>query len=411
METKYKYLYLVKVEPNANNNKFYKLVQTDDNNFTAEYGRIGAGGFQTAYYDMNQWNKKVKEKEKKGYCDNTRLVAEVVVKEKKNKEYLDIPNQVIASIVSRLQSMARQAIADNYIISSNKVTQVMIDEAQLTLNNLMNADTIELFNKVLVELFKIIPRKMKKVKDNLAKDTKDFGDIIQKEQDLLDVMRGQGVAESVVKDEEDTSEEPINNQTILDVMGLRFEEITQEEKELIKKNLGSISDKFYQAWKVVNVKTQEKYDKFVKENDIKDTRLLWHGSRSENFWNIINTGLVLRPNAIVTGKLYGFGIYFAPRAVKSLGYTSLSGSYWSKGNSTSAFMALNNVAYGKPYDVYDFDSRYYNLNHENLQKMCLGAHSLHAHAGANLGHTNLKNDEIIVYKEDQCTIKYLVELR
>ena len=189
METKYKYLYLVKVEPNANNNKFYKIIQTDDNNFTVEYGRIGAGGFQTAHYNMSQWNKKVREKEKKGYVDNTRLVAEVVVKKKKIKEYLDIPNQVIASIVLRLQSMARQAIADNYTISSNKVTQIMIDEAQLTLNNLMSADTIELFNKVLVELFKIIPRKMKKVKDNLAKKIEDFGEIIQKEQDLLDVMR------------------------------------------------------------------------------------------------------------------------------------------------------------------------------------------------------------------------------
>ena len=97
--------------------------------------------------------------------------------------------------------------------------------------------------------------------------------------------------------------------------------------------------------------------------------------------------------------------------MKSLGYTSLSGSYWVKGNANSGFMALNEVAYGKSYDVYDFDSKYYNLNYENLQNMCPGANCLHAHAGANIGHTSLKNDEIIVYKEEQCTIKYLVELR
>lgn len=325
MESGIKSLYLVKVEPNANNNKFYRFIQTDDNSFIAEYGRIGVGGFQTVHYNINQWDKKLREKLKKGYIDNTRLVAETIVKEKKKKEYLDIPNTVIASIVSRLQSMARQAIADNYTISSNKVTQVMIDEAQLTLNNLIDANTIELFNKILVELFKIIPRKMKKVKDNLAKDISDFGDIIQKEQDLLDVMKGQVSTESIIKedDENTTEEKPISNQTILDVMGLQFEEITQEEKELIKKNLGSIRDKFYQAWKVINVKTQEKYDMYVKNNNIKNTKLLWHGSRSENIWSIINTGLVLSPNAVVTGKLYGFGIYFAPRAMKSLGYTSL----------------------------------------------------------------------------------------
>lgn len=74
-------------------------------------------------------------------------------------------------------------------------------------------------------------------------------------------------------------------------------------------------------------------------------------------------------------------------------------------------MVLNEVAYGKPYDVYDFDSKYYNLNHDTLQKMCPGSNCLHAHAGANIGYTSLKNDEIIVYQEDQCTIKYLVELK
>ena len=248
---------------------------------------------------------------------------------------------------------------------------------------------------------------MKKVKDNLAKDTNDFSEIIQKEQDLLDVMKGQVVQQSITKeDEEDVIDEPINNQTILDVMGLKFEEITQEEKELIKKNLGSISNKFYQAWKVVNVKTQQKYDTYVNDNKIKNTKLLWHGSRNENWWSIINTGLVLRPSAVVTGKMFGYGIYFAPKAQKSLGYTSLHGSYWAGGNSNSAFMSLYDVAYGKPYDVHSFDSKYYNFNYESLQRECKGANCLHAHEGS-----MLRNDEIIVYKEDQITIKYLVELK
>ena len=57
-------------------------------------------------------------------------------------------------------------------------------------------------------------------------------------------------------------------------------------------------------------------------------------------------------------------------------------------------------------DVHSFDSKYYDFNYERLQKTCPGANCLHAHAGS-----MLRNDEIIVYKEDQCTIKYLVELR
>ena len=400
-------LYLVKVEAGANNNKFYRMIP-NGSIFDVQFGRIGNSGFQTTSYPMGKWDSTLKSKLKKGYEDQSRLVADTIVKEKKSKEYLDIQNQVIASIVSRLQSMARQAIADNYTISSNKVTQVMIDEAQLTLNNLISSDTIELFNKILVELFKIIPRKMKKVKDNLAKDTKDFGEIIQKEQDLLDVMRGQVVAESIIKDEEDVDiNEPINNQTILDVMGLQFEEINDKEKTMIKKELGEISDRFYQAWKVINIRTQEKFDKFITNEKIKDSRLLFHGSRSENFWSIINSGLVLRPTGVViNGKMFGNGCYFSPTARKSLGYTSISGSRWVSGNANSGFMALFDVAYGKPYNVHSFDSKYYNFNYEELQKVCKGANSLHAHKGQ-----MLYNDEIIVYKEDQMTIKYLIELK
>jgi len=398
-------LYLVKVEVGANNNKFYRMIP-NGNIFDVQFGRIGNSGFQTTSYPMSKWESTLKSKLKKGYEDQSRLVADTIVKEKKSKEYIDIQNQVIASIVARLQSMARQAIADNYTISSNNVTQVMIDEAQLTLNNLISADNLDLFNKILVELFKIIPRKMKKVKDNLATKVEDFGEIIQKEQDLLDVMRGQVVQQSVVKEEEVTENEPINNQTILDVMGLQFEEITEEEKKLIKKTLGLISDKFYQAWKVTSTKTQAKYDTYIKENKIKNTKLLWHGSRNENWWSIINTGLVLRPSAVVTGKMFGFGIYFAPKAQKSLGYTSLHGSYWAGGNSNSAFMSLYDVAYGKPYDVHSFDNKYHNFNYESLQRECKGANCLHAHEGS-----MLRNDEIIVYKEDQITIKYLVELK
>lgn len=396
-------LYLVKVEPNANNNKYYRMIP-EGNIFTVQYGRIGTTGYQIASYPISKWNSQLKSKLKKGYEDQTRLVAQTITKDKK-KEYLDIEDPSIASIVSRLQSMARQAIADNYTISSNKVTQTMIDEAQLTLNNLITADSLELFNKTLLELFKIIPRKMKKVKDNLAKNKNDFAEIIQKEQDLLDVMKGQVVQESkIVIEDVENNEEP--TQTILEAMGLQFAEISQEEKELIKKNLGTIKDKFYQAWKVINLKTQEKYDTYIKENNIKNNKLLWHGSRNENWWSIINSGLVLRPAAVITGKMFGMGIYFAPKAQKSLGYTSLHGSYWAGGNANSAFMSLYNVAYGKPYDVHSFDNKYHNFNYELLQQNCPGANCLHAHEGS-----MLRNDEIIVYKEDQITIKYLVELR
>lgn len=397
--------YLVMVTASANNNKYYKQIPHGDS-WTAEYGRVGSNP-QRREYSMSQWESKYNEKIRKGYVDQSDLVEDLIQTEKpKKSEYKEIENKVIAEIVERLQSMARKAISDNYTISSNKVTQAMIDEAQDILTSLINIDDVESFNKTLLKLFTTIPRKMGNVKSYLSKSKDDFPDIIQKEQDLLDVMKGQVVQKQIIDDSVNENSEQKEN-TILEQLGLVFEECDKKDIAIIKDALGSCSDKFYKAWRVKNIKTQKRYDDFVKENNIKNTKLLFHGSRNENWWSIINSGLVLKPtNAVITGKMFGYGIYYAPKARKSLGYTSLSGSYWARGNSSSGFMALMDVAYGKPYDVYSFDSKYYDFNYEKLQRACKGANCLHAHEGS-----MLRNDEIIIYKEEQCTIRYLIELR
>ena len=310
--------------------------------------------------------------------------------------------------MDRLQKMAKQTISANYNITSDKVTQAMVDKAQDILTNLIAIQNVDDFNKLLLELFEVIPRKMHKVSEYLAQTKDDFSKIIQKEQDLLDVMKGQVYQHSVTQSTENEQvEDDSPTMNILEAMGLEFQPVDDLDIVKIKYHLGQDENKFYRAWKVTNKATQQSFDTYIKDNNNPTTKLLWHGSRNENWWSIINSGLVLRPtNAVITGKMFGYGIYFATKARKSIGYTSLNGSYWARGSSTSAFMGLYEVAYGKPFDVYSFDSKYYSLNYENLQKMCQGANCLHAHAGKMLA-----NDEIIVYQQPQTTIKYLVEIR
>lgn len=401
--------YLVMVTASANNNKYYKQIP-HGSTWTAEYGRVGSSP-QRREYPMSQWDSKYNEKIRKGYVDQSGLVEDLISVQKPEKsKYKEIENKAIAEIVERLQSMARKAISDNYTISSNKVTQAMVDEAQDILTSLLGISDVEEFNNVLLKLFTTIPRKMGDVQSYLAKTSDSFPAIIQKEQDLLDVMRGQVVQHQATEDVEDETEHCEN--TILEQLGLEFEECDASDIATIKTALGSCSDKFYKAWRVKNLKTQKRYDEFIKDNHITNTKLLFHGSRNENWWSIINSGLVLKPtNAVITGHLYGFGCYFAPKAQKSLGYTSLNGSYWAKGNDSSGFMALMDVAYGNPYDVYDNNYKYRNLTYDGLQQFKRGANCLHAHAGANMGYSLLKNDEIVIYREEQCTIKYLVELK
>lgn len=398
--------YLVMVTAN-NNNKFYKMFPSDNGTFTVEFGRVGAKA-QTTSYSMNDWDKKYNEKIKKGYVDQSDLMEDLIKEvDSSNKEYKDIEDSSIKSIVEYLQDRANKTIQKNYKVGAGEVTHAMVEKAQKKIDN-MNAKldklSLNTFNNELIELFAIIPRKMDKVNNFLAKSVDDFSDIMKKEQDLLDVMKTQVVQIATITND---TEKTTNNQTILEAMGLQFENVNDAEIKHIKELLGDSASKFSKAWKVVNNKTQAKFDEFVAKEHITEIKELWHGSRNENWWSIINTGLVLRPvNAIINGKMFGIGTYFAPKARKSIGYTSLRGSYWAGGSENKAYMAIMNVAYGTPYDVDRFDSKYYSLNYEKLQTYKKGANCLHAHADKGM----LRNDEIVIYKEEQCTIKYLVEI-
>lgn len=402
-------VYLVMVTSD-NHNKYYKMnVDPNGTSFTVEYGRVGAN-CQKRTYPISQWEKKYNEKVKKGYVDQTHLVQDLISVEKPKSaqsEYKQIEDKAIAEIVDRLMNMAKVKVQQNYKVSSNQVTQAMVDEAQKVIDKLITCDDVGNFNDLLLELFTVIPRKMSNVSSYLAKSKDDFAHIIKDEQDLLDVMRGQVITHIVQNEAELDETQPEKDETILEAMGLVFEPVDEKEISMIKSKLGDCNDKFYQAWRVRNLATQKRFDEFVNKENIKDIKLFWHGSRNENWWSIINNGLMIRPsNAVYTGSMFGDAIYAAPKARKSLGYTSLSGSYWAHGNAKSAFMALMSFSYGKPYDVYVHDYKYCSYDYKKLQRDCPGANCLHAHAGR-----SLRNDEVVFYNVEQCTIQYLIELR
>lgn len=234
--------YLVMVTASANNNKYYKQIPHGDS-WTAEYGRVGSSP-QRREYPMSQWNSKYNEKIRKGYVDQSDLVEDLIQVEKpKKSEYREIENKAIAEIVERLQAMARKAISDNYTISSNKVTHAMVDEAQDVLTSLIDAKDVDTFNETLLKLFTVIPRKMGNVKDYLAEKSDDFSRIIQKEQDLLDVMKGQVVQKQMI-DENSEKDDIQNENTILEQLGLVFEECSTKDIAVSRTHLVPVQTDF-----------------------------------------------------------------------------------------------------------------------------------------------------------------------
>lgn len=414
--------YLILVDPNNNgvdSNKFYKMAGNGDNTFTAEYGRVGATP-QTKTYPMSKWNSTLSSKLKKGYVDRSDLMQEVIadskVEDKSNgvDEFGLVQNLSVREIVKRLWDYANKTIQSAYSVRAEAVTQAMIDAAQEKIDYIAanyKSWSVEEFNKNLNELFIIVPRKMKRVSDCLVSDSSEYDKKLSEEQSLLDTMAGQ-VYKPKAKIA-NTDSEIKASESILQKMGITMEEATQEDIAKIKKAMGDSAGKFYKAWRVTNLETEKNYQKFTTENNIGNVKLLCHGSRNQNWFNILKMGLKIRPaGAIATGSMFGLGIYWSnPEkykggVAKSIGYTSLGG-YWTRDYQNCGFLAFFDVAIGDSVDTYSFDSKYYSYNLERLKKDNPKAWSLWAHGNTSM----LRNDEIIVYDDRQMTIRYLVEIR
>ena len=366
---------------------------------------------------MSKWDSQINSKLKKGYVSQTHLMTDVIEnsKEEESTEGKDkfsiIENKSVRDIIKRLYDFANKVVQSAYKVKSSVVTQAMIDEAQSLIDNLaLNYENMDYnqFNKKLLEIFMVIPRKMSNVSDYLIykNDMDSFKSIIDREQSTLDAMAGQ--VYKPVKIEKKNENNNVIETSILDEMGITMEDATAEDVTLVKKMLGRDSDRFVKVWRVNNHETDEHFKNFCSEYKINNTKLMWHGSRSENFFNILKTGLKIRPaNAVYTGSMFSDGLYFSTLARKSIGYTSTSGSYWAKGNAQTGFMAIFEVAYGNPYTVYEHTSECYHFNFNVLQKKNPPCHCVYASPEKGM----LRNPEIIFYRPDQVTVRYLVEIK
>lgn len=391
-----------------NNNKYYEMHEQADGTFTVHYGRVG-GSKSSATYPMAQWDRKIREKVAKGYVDQTHMYAEGPAV----TDASTIANLEVRGLMSRLMELANQSIYQNYVVTAQQVTRKQVETAQQLLNDLtmlvaLNAD-VTAYNRTLLELFKVIPRKMGKVGQHLLAQTPQTADDLQtlhdqlaSEQDTLDVMRGQV---ELRQSQENPDQTPAS---LLEMMNLTVEPVTDKRVlTLIKRMMGADADKFDAAFSVSQAHTQATFEAYVGHSPTPKTQLLWHGSRSENWLSILKTGLVLRPtNAVITGKMFGYGIYFADQFSKSLNYTSLHGSVWANGKQKEGYLGIYEVHVGKQMKVIKHKAEHMNLNSEALKKINPAYDSVFAQRGLCL----LKN-EFIVYNQAQCTVRYMVRIK
>ena len=133
------YAYLIKVDANANNNKYYEIFENDDKSIDVKYGRIG-GHEMTKHYDKYQKDFYLlkNERERKGYEDRTALhsTKEINKETKDILSYKPIEDKEINEVFNLFISSSAQFMKDNYTVTAEKITEKMIKEAERDLNKL-----------------------------------------------------------------------------------------------------------------------------------------------------------------------------------------------------------------------------------------------------------------------------------
>lgn len=172
----------------------------------------------------------------------------------------------------------------------------------------------------------------------------------------------------------------------------------QETTDRILKEFRAKPNMDYTVYVINAPDFRARFDAYCRENSITDIRELIHGSRTENWASIIMNGLLLNPNAPITGKAYGYGIYTARDFNKSFGYTNFRGSRWANGTGNAGYIGVYDTAYGKPYfpkGVHDYQKVV-----EEGGYNCLDAKA---------SYSGFCMDEIVFYREEALCIKYLIE--
>jgi len=220
-----------------------------------------------------------------------------------------------------------------------------------------------------------------------------------------------------------------SDKTYLETFNLNMKPITSKQKKEILEWLSDISSAFVGGYQISNPKNEEKLNEYAKSRGCTEENggiiHLFHGTDTENILSIWKNGLYLDPavlnsNVTISGKAFGYGSYFAPYARKSLGYTSGRGSVWKNGSSRTAYLLIFKVCVGNPYYIYTGTdkkgNKYEKLHRPNhwvdFHKDFPDCDSVWAEKGQSGDMTirRLNYDEVIVYREDQSSLEYIIEL-
>lgn len=389
-----------------NNNKYWDIEQ-DGTTVTTRWGRVGASKGQSKVFSFGSdaeatkfFEKKMKEKEKKGYTKQRTVAsvdggASVAVKQKVeiahkgDKETADLIDFLVKRNIHQIEGMTSVRMeAGRLTTPLGPVTAEGLDEAQQILLQMAKrgANLGDLANQYM----RIVPR-------NIGMRRVDPADLfgtkakLEQEQATIDSLRAV-VDDLADKAKQTTKDAPATFETTLELVPVGSPEFERINRLFVKsqnRHHSSSRLRLRRAW-AMSIAAQTA----AFESHLTPVWELWHGTKDVNLLSILKNGFIIpkRNQGIsIAGRMYGDGVYFSDQSTKALNYAS---SMWGGTNSQRPFMLLNDVAMGRQF-----------MATRGLSGGCpKGYDSTFAKAGS-----AVMNNEMIVYRLSQIRAKFLCE--
>ena len=404
-----------------NNCKYWNAKLYDDDQVHAEWGRVGCENPDSGTWGGGQsyLDKKVREKEKKGYT-HQKTIGEAVASSTpattvRNSDLHSIAKSQIISgtsspvldrLIKRFVDANVHKITSSTQITYNSTTGLfttplgIVTPDGLTEARDLLADLSPLVKKgqfgaqadaILCKYLRIIPQNLGMRRFTTQSVIPD-DNAIQKQSDLIDSLESSYQAMTTTP----ATKTP-----------------TKAQEQVFKVDLDVLSDaaerarlvKYFESSKKSmhgydNVRVREVFKVTIHDMDrafektTTPIKEVFHGTSQANCLSILKSGLKVSPpsTAAIAGKMFGNGVYGAINSTKSLGYTF---NRWGQGGVGDAgWLFICDFAMGKIQTVYSSCNK------------PTGYDSVWAKAGQ-----SLSNDELIVYRNSQVTIKYLLECK
>ena len=408
MSTTTKYAYLTMIDPSNNTNKFYQMEITGGR-LVVTYGKIGAVSPSSYDYNASEWDKKYKSKIDKGYVDSTHLHTKRVVKPGPIKtvtipgDFTPIPEKSIRELIDDIRTSAGFTVSHALITNISDIPADMIDTAIKKLNKMeefsQDSDIVG-FNEELKSIFIITSRNIGSVNDYIAKTIDDFAHIMKRERQLMNIIN----SEARIKSMKALNNPDASDDTILDAIGVKITESTVDEFNDVRDMFGNKRDSVMDVFKVIDLDAQSRFNEYKRLNKNAESHLLWHGCLNNQVFNVLETGLKIEPaNTISLGKSFGKSIYLNNELDDCIDRTSF---VLCKKEETS-YIFLVDTAFNKVHFPEKYDSKFKNLTNKTLESISGSKSDCISTALINDYHENAT----ILYNENQCTVKYIIELK